>query len=237
MIEPGVTSAQITQYANLLYSVAFFNIFSLEELAGIVSEARLMKWKRFAAGYKVFGEGEFDQHFYILLQGKVDIRRKMAGQEEEQAVGQIGPGELFGEMVVTNPAVARRASAYATKGGPVVLCEVDATLIDTVSLPLKVKFQKKFLDLILNRINSLPRSTEYYQALIKKALAGGGITPSEFFHYSMETAATEKSRQTQLVKYTDFLIAKKLSPEKGSSLLANLMIAANKELDATFHST
>ncbi|MCK5545531.1 MAG: cyclic nucleotide-binding domain-containing protein [Desulfobulbaceae bacterium] len=233
MKEAVLTQEAATKFANLLYGVAFFNIFTLEELISIVSEARLMKWKRFVSGARVFEEGVFDQHFYIILRGKIEVRKKV-GSIKETSVGTINRGEVFGELVVTDPSKPRRASAYVVSKNPLIVCEIDGTLVDTVPIDLRVKFLKKFLDLILQRIDVDARKIYYYQDIIEYAAENGMPGKNRYFMYSIETAINEKNRITQLIKYTDFLIARKLDFEKSNSLLRSHLNSANRELDEIF---
>ena len=236
MIKTSLSPERIETFANLLYGVAFFNIFSLDDLIAIVSESRLMKWKKFGKGKRIFKEGAFDQHFYIILRGKVEVKKKVA-QIQKKSVGFIKKGEVFGEMVVTNPAKPRRASAYVTDKEPVIVCEIDGTIVDTVEPKMRAKFLKKFLDLILNRIDVNARKTYYYEDLIEYALTQNVPEKNPFFQYTVDTAINEKNRITQLIKYTDFLVAEKLDPEKSNSILRSMLESANRELDEIYHVT
>jgi len=195
-----------------------------------------MRWKRFRTGKKIFAEGVVDQNFYINLRGKIEIRKRV-GTMKKKSVGFISRGEVFGEMAVTNPAKPRRASAYVASKDPAIACEVDATLLDSIPQEIRAKFLKKFLDLILNRIDVDARKKYYYEDIIDFAQHNGMPEPNPFFKYSIESAVSEKNKITQLTKYTDFLIAKKLSPEKSNPFLQSLLVSANKELNDIFQVT
>ncbi len=222
------------KFVQLLHSVLFFNIFSREELTDIVRQERLIKWKKFDTGQRIFQEGVYDQHFFIVIQGTVDIRKR---QEDgrELSVGTIYKGEVFGETVVCDPGNPRRASAYAQD--TLIVCEIDGTLIDTVPEHLKVKFMKKFLDLIVGRLDHQVPKDCYYQTLIEYAQENDLVDAGEFFPYTRDTAASDRNLLTQYIKYGDFLIAKKIEPAQGLALLQGLINEANQELDKRLRST
>lgn len=224
-------------FADVLFSVLFFNIFSLDELYEIVLEDRLIKWKKFEKNQKIFREGDFDQHFYIVIQGRVNIAsRGINPFGDENPVASIHKGEVFGELVVCDPDQPRRASAYAAKEGAVV-CEVDATLLGSVSGLIKVKFLKKFLDLIVERMPISEQVFGYYKEIIGFAQKNGSVGEDEFFSYSVETSINEKNRLTQYIKYTDFLISKKTGPEQIAPHLQQLLQRAVQDLDKNLNST
>ena len=94
-----------------------------------------------------------------------------------------------GMSTVTNPAKPRRASAYVTDKEPVIVCEIDGTIVDTVEPKMRAKFLKKFLDLILNRIDVNARKTYYYEDLIEyKVATSDEITPDSIRKVYEETA-------------------------------------------------
>ncbi len=226
----ALSEERVEKIAQLLYGVMFFNIFTMEELCDIVREARLMKWKKFEKGARIFGEGEFDQHFYIVIRGNVDIK-KSKGNNRNSSIGKIGPGEILGEKVICDPENPRNASAYVTDDNEAVLCEIDGTLLDTVSENIKVKFMKKFLDLIVDRLGDKDSTFNYYNKIIDYARNNKIPAENEYFKYSADTAVSKKNRLTQFIKYTDFLVSTKIDPVKGCDLLQDLLPKANKELD------
>jgi len=224
------------QFAQVLYGVLFFNIFTMEELCAIVQEEQLIRWKKCERRSIIFEQGACDTSFYIVIQGAIDIR-KTAGAGKEQTVGTINKGEVLGEMVVCNPETPRRASAFVTADESAILCEIDASLLRSVPQSIKVKFLKKFLDLIIERLKLQDEVFQYYEEIILHAETETGIEADEYFTYAVQTAANDKNRLTQFIKYTDFLIAKKISPANGIPLLEKLMRLANTNLDRSFHTT
>jgi len=218
-------------FAQVLYGVLFFNIFSRQELYDLVRAERLIKWKKFNRGDTIFSQGSFDQHFYIVIQGKVDLRSKNSeGREVVRATKQ--PGDVFGEQVVCDPESPRRTSACVSGSEPAVICEIDATLVMTVGDALKVKFLKKFLDLVVEQIQDPAVRLQYYQDVLHYADECNLAERDEYFAYTVETAVSEKNRLTQFVKYTDFLITRKIPPENGCTLLERLLFQAAQEIEA-----
>ncbi len=222
--------------AEHLYQVLFFNIFSIDDLCSILKEERLIKWKKFAIGKHVFKQGDFDQHFYIVIRGTINIRKTGANGKEVH-MGTIKPGEVLGEMVVIDPAKARRAGAVVSGEEEAFLCEFDGTLMEKVSAPIRTKFLKKFLDLIVDRFDAPESKLPYYQTLVEWVGKQGIVPLSEYFSYSIETAVSVQNRLTQYIKYTDYLIARKVDPAAGYDLLKGEIIRAIASLDKTFEPT
>ena len=224
------------KFEQVLQSVLFFNTFSTAELSAIVAEERLIKWKKYNKGSAIFKEGTFDQHFYIIIQGKVEII-KADSKYHAKVVGTLQQGDILGEMVVCLPEGARTATAQVCGNEEAIICEIDATLIDTVAAPIKAKLLKKFLDLILERLKTAERDLSFYQSIIDYAAKKKLAAIDEFFLYSVETAINDNNRFTQYIKYTDFLITRLIPPEQAASLLRNLLIQATEKLTKFLQAT
>jgi hypothetical protein len=222
--------------AQVLRQVFFFSTFSMDELYTIVAEERLIKWKRFQKGNVILKQGTFDQHFYIIIQGKIEIIRP-EGVQKEAPVGTQTEGEIFGEMVVCAPDKPRRASVQVAGDDDVVVCEIDATLVEKAPAPLKVKFLKKFLDNILERLRPAERGFHFYEEIIRYAGESKAVPSDEYFLYTIETAAHDNNRLTQYIKYTDFFINRRTSYEKTIDLLQSLLIQATDKLIDFYHAT
>jgi CRP-like cAMP-binding protein len=70
-----------------------------------------MKSVMFGAGQTIFSQGDPSTHTYHILAGSVDII--VAGRDgREKRIASIGPGEVFGEMGIIDPA-PRSATAIA----------------------------------------------------------------------------------------------------------------------------
>jgi CRP-like cAMP-binding protein len=220
---------KIKRFAKVLHSVLFFNTFSIEELYAIGSEERFFKWKILQKDSLLFSQGTFDQHFYIIFQGKIDI----IGSDKtskEICLDTFQKGDFFGELAVTAPGEPRRATARVSSEGEAILCEIDCTLIETAPAPLKTKFLKKFLDLILERLQPIERDLSFHQEIIRYATETHLAQPDEFFQYTIETAVNDNNRLTQYIKYTDFLLNRKIPAQQSNDLLQALITKADKKL-------
>lgn len=226
---------------DVLYGILFFNIFTIEELSTILREARLIKWKKFGKGSKIFSEGSYDQHFYVIIHGYVSITPGIneTGQAKGNSNGsgfdRLGKGDVFGEMVVCDPEQPRKSSACVSDEEDAILCEIDGTLIETVPPYIRMKFLKKFFDLILGRFRESKPRIKYYEDIVRYVEEKKIATQNDFFAYTLETAISEQNRLTQFIKYTDFIVAKKIDPEKGSQLLRELIVNAKDELDKSLN--
>jgi CRP/FNR family transcriptional regulator len=58
-------------------------------------------------GARIVGQGDAGNAFYVMLDGKADVLRN------GRRVGELGPGEFFGELAVLDPA-PRNADVVAT---------------------------------------------------------------------------------------------------------------------------
>jgi CRP-like cAMP-binding protein len=101
---PSLTEEQVRER---LHSVALFqglDASDLERILGI-SESVL-----FEAGEVVFEEGERGDHFYIIVGGEIELRKRAADGSKKLAI--LRQGQAFGEMALLNQ-TPRSASAHA----------------------------------------------------------------------------------------------------------------------------
>ncbi len=67
--------------------------------AGVQAKGlQVLDRKVFAAGERIFREGENGSRAYIIQRGQVNILKKIDG--EDILVGTVGPGGIFGEMAL-----------------------------------------------------------------------------------------------------------------------------------------
>lgn len=101
---PSLTQEQVREK---LRSVALFQGLEsadLERILGI-SDSVLVE-----AGETVFEEGERGDHFYIIVRGEVELRKRSGSEQKKLAV--LREGQAFGEMALLNQ-TPRSASAHA----------------------------------------------------------------------------------------------------------------------------
>ncbi len=123
-------------------NLSFFEEFEKSEILEAVNAG---EWEEFAAGTEIIIEGEFGESFYLLVSGKVSVRR---GDVE---VDVLKPGATFGELgFIIN--TARTASIVARDG--VTVLRIRATLIERTSVNCQLRFQKAFLRNLAGRFCS-----------------------------------------------------------------------------------
>ena len=67
--------------------------------------------RKYASGEIIFEENEKPEHMYILIQGSVEIRKKV--QTAYKSLRTLGAGDIFGEMAIVDHR-PRSARAVAT---------------------------------------------------------------------------------------------------------------------------
>jgi CRP/FNR family cyclic AMP-dependent transcriptional regulator len=77
--------------------------------------------KSFGNGEVIFEEGSVGKHMYVVVSGRVDIRRKTG--DGDTVVATLGKGDLFGEMALVD-SLPRSASAVAA-GDDTSAVEID----------------------------------------------------------------------------------------------------------------
>ena len=93
---------------NLLKKVSLFEGLTSEQLEKV---AGIAKERAFAAGDRVFKEGERGDEFFVIVSGKVRISKNVPGIGEE-ALAILEPGSYFGEMALFDD-TPRSADAFA----------------------------------------------------------------------------------------------------------------------------
>jgi sigma-B regulation protein RsbU (phosphoserine phosphatase) len=72
----------------------------------------LLKTEQFAAGTPIIRQSEPPQRVYLLVEGRVQVRRSLPGEAPED-VREMGPGSFFGEMAVIVDATRHSAGVVA----------------------------------------------------------------------------------------------------------------------------
>jgi serine/threonine protein kinase len=122
--------------------LSFFDEFEEAEILEAVNTA---EWQEFDPGSEIIVEGEFDENFYLLVSGKVSVRRA------DVEVDVLKPGATFGELgFIVNQ--ARTATIVADD--KVNVLKIRAALIDRTSLNCQLRFQKAFLKNLAQRFCS-----------------------------------------------------------------------------------
>ena len=119
--------------------LSFFEEFEESE---ILETVKAGEWQEYEAGNKIIMEGEFDNSFYLLVSGKVSVRRA------DFEVDVLRPGATFGELgFIVNQ--ARTATIVAQD--KVTVLKVRSSLIERTSVNCQLRFQKAFLKNLTER--------------------------------------------------------------------------------------
>ena len=119
----------------------FFQGFPDTELWEIL---RASTWQDYKDGEDIIIEGELDDCFYIIAEGKVSVRKN------NRAIRDLAQGDCFGEMGY----LARtRRTATIKSAGKTALLKINSTVISQVSLNCQVRFLKVFLRTLIHRLS------------------------------------------------------------------------------------
>ena len=134
------------QQFDLLRTLRFFHEFSHAEIWEVV---RASQWQNYDDGEEIVREGEIDDRFYIIVNGKVVVERNA------QAIGRLAKGDCFGETSYVQDA---KRTATIRADGPVTLMKVSSTLLEQVSASCQLRFNKMFLRTLIQRLQTAERA-------------------------------------------------------------------------------
>lgn len=106
---------------------------------------------RFAAGDRIFSQGDAGDAAYILQQGRVTLFQHHEGHRIE--VGEIGSGEIFGEMAVLD---GGHRSATAVAAEHCVVARVPLPIFQK-KLEGTDRFIKALMELFIKNIRNSPK--------------------------------------------------------------------------------
>jgi serine/threonine protein kinase len=121
--------------------LTFFDGFPDNEIWELL---RASTWEEYAPGARIITEGDVDDAFYIIVLGKVVVRKG------ELEIGVLAKGHCFGEMGYLAKA-QRTASIFAAT--PVSLLKARATMMEKASLSAQLRFTKVFLRTLIQRLS------------------------------------------------------------------------------------
>ncbi len=131
----------IREKFNNVKQLDFFQGFPDSEIWEII---RASVWQEFSDGEDIIAEGDIEDSFFILTEGRVEVRKGST------VIGELERGACFGEMGYLNK-IKRTASIVAT--GRVSLMKVNSTLIEQVSKDCQLRFCKVFLRVLIERLS------------------------------------------------------------------------------------
>ena len=127
---------------NAVQKLQFFREFSEAEIWEII---RACIWEQFEPGAEIITEGDIDDSFFILVEGKVEVRKG------EQGIGMLNAGDCFGEMGYLSKT---ERSATIIAQDRVQLMKINSTLIDQVSVDCQLHFSRVFLRTLVKRLSA-----------------------------------------------------------------------------------
>ena len=117
---------------DLLRQVPFFRHFTREQIESLGLTGCIMKMPK---GKVIVTEGDIDDTFYVLLRGKVRIRK------DSEVIAKVRAGECFGEMAYI---AGQARNATATTATECLLMKINATLLDKAPESIQLLFFKNF---------------------------------------------------------------------------------------------
>lgn len=123
-----------------LRRLRFFRDFAYPDIWELLNAG---SWEQYRTGQTVVREGELDDSFFILVSGCVMV------QHGSQTVGQLNPGECFGETAYLQE--RPREASFLADGETEVL-RLSATAVEQCSANCQLRFMRQFLRMMLERL-------------------------------------------------------------------------------------
>ncbi|NMG63511.1 protein kinase [Azoarcus indigens] len=134
-----------TSRFSMLRKMAFFTEFEDVELWEVL---RICTWRRVGDKVALMREGDADQRFGILLEGKVEISVK------GKRVMELGPGELFGEKAWLDH-VEHRHGATVVSLTPLTYLEINPAALALASDEVLELFRRQIATVVVRRLAEL----------------------------------------------------------------------------------
>ena len=127
---------------NSIKQLEFFQGFPDAELWEIL---RASTWQDYNQSEEIIKEGELDDCFYIIADGKVNVSKN------KRAIRTLEKGDCFGEMGYL---AKTKRTASIRSDGKTSLLKINSTVISQVSLNCQVRFLKVFLRTLIHRLSA-----------------------------------------------------------------------------------
>jgi len=141
-LEGPVQEISIEERFNSVKKLEFFQGFPDAEIWEIL---RAATWQDYKADQDIIVEGELDDCFYIIIAGKVQVRKK------KKVIRSLDGGDCFGEMGYL---AKTKRTATIVADTETSLLKVNSTVISQVSLNCQVRFLKVFLRTLIHRLSA-----------------------------------------------------------------------------------
>jgi hypothetical protein len=133
---------------DVLRRLRFFHDFSHAEIWEVL---RASSMTDYPAGEEIVKEGEMDDRFYILVNGKCTVER------HGKVLGAMDSGDCFGETSYVRG--ARRTATIKAETAVSVL-RVSSTLLEQVSAACQLRFNRVFLRALVSRLQGNEQPVE-----------------------------------------------------------------------------
>lgn len=127
---------------NLVKQLEFFAGFPDAEVWEILNAST---WKSYRTGEDIIVEGELDDCFYIIVSGKVVVKKNT------KLIRTLERGDCFGEMGYL---AKTKRTASISADDETSLLKINSTVIAQVSLKCQVRFLKVFLRTLIHRLSA-----------------------------------------------------------------------------------
>ncbi|MFZ7125414.1 MAG: protein kinase domain-containing protein [Desulfobacterales bacterium] len=132
--------AKIEDVIDFVRNVPFFHDFSRDQVKSLGLTGNVIRVRK---GKVIVAEGDIDDTFFIILSGKVKIRKN------DKDIAVISAGECFGEMAYI---AGQARTATATARTDCILMKVSATLLDKAPASIQLLFFKNFARTLSQRL-------------------------------------------------------------------------------------
>ncbi|MGH8247437.1 MAG: protein kinase domain-containing protein [Gammaproteobacteria bacterium] len=132
----------IEEKFNSVKKLEFFQGFPDAEIWEII---RASTWQDYIPGQDIIVEGELDDCFYIIVSGKVSVKKK------KKVIRRLEKGDCFGEMGYL---AKTKRTATIVADEHTSLLKINSTVISQVSLNCQVRFLKVFLRTLIHRLSA-----------------------------------------------------------------------------------
>ena len=140
-LEKPQDNIEVQEKFNSILRLEFFKEFSEAEIWEII---RACAWQEHSEGAEIITEGDIDDSFYIIISGRVEIKKG------DFSIGRLHEGDCFGEMGYLSKT---RRSATIIADGRVQLMKINSTLIQQLSVECQLQFSRVFLQTLVRRLS------------------------------------------------------------------------------------
>jgi len=129
-----------------LRKVPIFTGFNDQELVRLL---KICRTRNYAAGAYIFKEGDPGLSLFVIVAGKLEIRKRTA--DEDKVLVQMGPGACFGEVAIIDDG-ARSADAKAAT--PCTVIEVNESVVNNNEDIISLKLVRQIAILLARKLRA-----------------------------------------------------------------------------------